>query len=152
MAQLPTGVITHSQKVCRVYKSAVRAVEDWYIEKDKFRYEATLLRQRFEQNRHIKDARVAKKLLLDAESEILRKRHYTPRRFPDSFGGPLYKNWIHPPDSALDFWDPVEKARYPKYFAKREELKKEYEQLYHRLYPAKNVEVEKEKEKSKDEK
>lgn len=103
------------------------------------------MRQRFDENKDVRDARIAKKLLLDGEEELLQKQHYLPRKFPDSFGGIICKNWLHPPDSALDYWDPVEKGRYPKYFARREELKKEYEQLYYKLYPAKDVEGEKEK-------
>lgn len=45
----------------------------------------------------------------------------------------------------MDFWDPIEKARYPKYFAEREKLKVEYEKLYKKLYVENHAETEKAK-------
>lgn len=30
MAQVPTGIITHAQRVCRLYKKAVRLTQSWY--------------------------------------------------------------------------------------------------------------------------
>lgn len=39
-----------------------------------------LLRQRFEENRDIKDMRVAKQLLEDGEQELFKKQHYQPKK------------------------------------------------------------------------
>lgn len=30
MASVPTGIITHSQRVCRMYKKAIRLTQSWY--------------------------------------------------------------------------------------------------------------------------
>ena len=43
-----------------------------------WRYEAVLLRQRFEANRNIKDLRVAKVLLEQGEEELWKGRHPKP--------------------------------------------------------------------------
>jgi len=39
-----------------------------------------LLRQRFEENRDVKDMRVAKQLLEDGEQELFKKQHYQPKK------------------------------------------------------------------------
>lgn len=39
-----------------------------------------LLRQRFEENRNIKDMRAAKQLLEDGEQELFEKQHYQPKK------------------------------------------------------------------------
>ena len=44
------------------------------------RYEAVLLRQRFDENRDIKDMRMAKSLLLQGEEELFSKQHYQPKK------------------------------------------------------------------------
>ena len=135
MAQLPSELISHSTKVCRLYKKALRSVRDWYPNRLHGRYESILLRKRFDDNRDIKDARIAKKLLLEGEEEVFQRAHWQPIKFATSIGGTAYSREVDTPDFALDYWNPMEKARYPKYFARREELKKEYEQLYYKLYP-----------------
>ncbi|XP_078042672.1 NADH dehydrogenase (ubiquinone) B22 subunit [Augochlora pura] len=136
MAQIPSGLITHSQRVCRLYKRVLRTLDDFNMWKHEFRYQATLVRQRFEENRNIKDARLAKKLLLEGEEELFRNPNYQPKKFPDSEGGITKNNVVPLPDHFIDYWHPVEKAQYPKYFAKREEMKKEYEKFYYKMYPS----------------
>ncbi|KOC66697.1 NADH dehydrogenase [ubiquinone] 1 beta subcomplex subunit 9 [Habropoda laboriosa] len=135
MAEIPLGLVSHARKVCSLYKQSLRNLENYYRLRHEYRYQAVLLRQRFEENRNILDARVAKQLLLDGQEELFQKLHAQPRQFPGSPGGICYERYAEAPDSVLDFWDPIEKAQYPKFFAKREELKKEYEKLYNKLYP-----------------
>ena len=43
-----------------------------------FRYQAILLRARFDQNKNEIDMRKAKKLLMDGEKELLLKQHCSP--------------------------------------------------------------------------
>lgn len=45
-----------------------------------FRYQAVLMRQRFEENRDIKDMRIARQLLENGEEEVFQKRHYQPKK------------------------------------------------------------------------
>ena len=135
MAQLPSELIKHNRRVWSLYRRALRSIQDYYHTRHDIRYHSVLLRARFDQNRDIKDARVAKQLLLDGEEELFQNQHWQPRKFPESPGGVAYQREADIPDSVLDYWDPAEKALYPKYFALREELKKEYAKLYYKLYP-----------------
>ncbi|XP_076299011.1 NADH dehydrogenase (ubiquinone) B22 subunit [Lasioglossum baleicum] len=135
MAHVPTGLITHSQKVCRLYKKVLRTIENHAMERANHRLQQSIIRDMFDKNKNIKDARVAKKLILEAEEECFQYSPETPFFFPDSVGGIAHKQYVILPDYLLDKWDPVEKAMYPKYFAKREEMKKEYKELYYKMYP-----------------
>ena len=94
-----------------------------------------MLRERFDKNKDIKDLRLAKKLLIEGEKEL--KNHLHPHQlvWPDSpRGGPAYARNFPLPDWILDYWDPMEKAMYPKYFALREQRKKEYIEFYNKNY------------------
>ena len=76
----------------------------------------------------------AKNLMLKVEDKLFEEMEYDPKRFPDSPGGCAYQRVDVYPDHLLDFWHPVEKALYPKYFALREKRKKEFEEFYVKEY------------------
>ncbi|XP_078542917.1 NADH dehydrogenase [ubiquinone] 1 beta subcomplex subunit 9 [Lissotriton helveticus] len=118
--------LTHQQKVLRLYKKAVRHLESWVVFRDEFRFQACLLRARFEENKNEKDMVKATKLLMAGEFEFWEKQHTQPYIFPDSPGGTSYERYdcYKVPEWALDYWHPSEKAVYPDYFAKREAWKK----------------------------
>lgn len=112
MAQVPTGIITHAQRVCRLYKKAVRLTQSWYTPRyvhffalglpnnrlcklrhptwkifikffflsirHAFRYHAVLMRERFDNNKDIKDLRIARKLVEEGEAELFQKAHPQP--------------------------------------------------------------------------
>lgn len=78
--------------------------------------------------------RKAKELLMKAEQELFLKQHYQLKKFPDSPGGCAYERTFNCPDWVLDYWHPIEKAMYPKYFATREKRKIEYEEFFKRNY------------------
>lgn len=92
------------------------------------------IRARFEKNRHVKDMRVAKMLLEQGERELFLNLTEFPYLFPYSPGGVCYERFPAQPDDLLDSWDPLEKAMYPYFFARREKLKKEYIELYEKTY------------------
>uniref|UniRef100_A0A6V7LME4 NADH dehydrogenase [ubiquinone] 1 beta subcomplex subunit 9 n=1 Tax=Bracon brevicornis TaxID=1563983 RepID=A0A6V7LME4_9HYME len=99
------------------------------------RYEAVLLRARFDANKDIKDLRKAKELLLAGEEELRGFLHPQPLVFATSPGGCAYDRESPSPDWVLDYWHPTEKAMYPKYFALREKRKLEYIEFYKKQYP-----------------
>ncbi|KAK2585190.1 hypothetical protein KPH14_009899 [Odynerus spinipes] len=140
MAQLPTGIVTHAQKVCSLYKRALLCLRDWNVDRLEFRYQAVKLRKRFDENAHIADLRLSKHLLIKGEEELFEKQHYQPHKFPESPGGVAYRREPLIPDSVLDRWEPIEKAMYPKYFARREQRKKEYIEWYYKQYPDQKLE------------
>jgi len=78
--------------------------------------------------------RKAKELLLNGEEELFRQSHYQPLKFPTSPGGVAYERETVTPDWVLDYWDEKEKALYPDYFARREERKKEYLEMWDKRY------------------
>ncbi|KAI4469020.1 nadh-ubiquinone oxidoreductase b22 subunit [Holotrichia oblita] len=126
MASLPTGLVSHTRRVQSLYKKALRCLESWYDRREVYRYHAVLMRKRFDENKDIRDMRVAKDLIAQGEEEVFQKNHWHPRKFPESPGGVAYERVVIPPDWMVDHWHPLEKAQYPTYFAKREELKKKF--------------------------
>merc|ERR1712189_107415 len=104
MSFLQTEIISHSRKVCSLYKNA-----------------------------DVKDLRLAQKLLDDGEKELFNYMHYQPRKFPLSPGGVAYEREVNPPDWVLDYWHPMEKAAYPDYFARREQ-RKQYIEWWENLW------------------
>ncbi|XP_011159528.1 NADH dehydrogenase [ubiquinone] 1 beta subcomplex subunit 9 [Solenopsis invicta] len=135
MAHIPSELISHQQKVCRLYKRAMRCMQDWIHNVHDRRYEAALLRERFDKNKDIKDFRYAKHLLEEGEKELFSKLHYQPITFANSATGSAYGREAKIEDWVLDYWHPIEKAMYPKYFARREQMKDEYEKWYYETYP-----------------
>ncbi|KYM77135.1 NADH dehydrogenase [ubiquinone] 1 beta subcomplex subunit 9 [Atta colombica] len=135
MANIPSELLSHQQKVCRLYKRAMRCVEDWFHKTHERRYQIALLRERFDKNKDIKDLKYAKYLLKEGEKEYFSKIHYQPITFAESITGGAYGRECYTPDWALDYWHPLEKAMYPKYFARREQMKDEYLKWYFETYP-----------------
>ena len=66
----------------------------------------------------------------DRESKDPRCTHPVPY----SPGGICFERYADFPDWHLDYWHPLEKARYPYYFARREAAKQELLQLYEKMY------------------
>ncbi|KAL1513570.1 hypothetical protein ABEB36_002967 [Hypothenemus hampei] len=130
---LPTGLISHTRKVQSLYKRAVRNLESWHEYRDIFRYHATILRKRFDDNKQV-DMITAKQLISEGEDELFSQIHYAPAKFPESPGGVAYEREVTPPDWVVDYWHPLEKAQYPEYFARREQRKKEFIKLWEQQY------------------
>ncbi|KAH1181008.1 hypothetical protein KIL84_001942 [Mauremys mutica] len=55
--------LTHQQKVMQLYKRAMRHLESWCIHRDKYRFFACVLRERFEEHKNEKDMVKTVKLL-----------------------------------------------------------------------------------------
>ncbi|KAJ3657579.1 hypothetical protein Zmor_009368 [Zophobas morio] len=123
---VPTGLVSHVQRVKRLYKKALRNLESWYDRRDVYRYYAVTMRDRFDQHKDVKDMAVARHLLEEGEDELFHKQHWHVKQFVNSPGGSAYQREVVPPDWVLDYWHPLEKAQYPEYFERREKRKAEY--------------------------
>ncbi|XP_005094565.1 NADH dehydrogenase [ubiquinone] 1 beta subcomplex subunit 9 [Aplysia californica] len=143
MSYLQAQPLSHAKKVRSLYKQAVRLLQAHYESFDRyeFRYQAVLMRARFDENKNEVDFRKAKKLLLDGQRELFLKSHPQPVKFPTAPGGVAYQRHYPPPDWLLDVWHPLEKAQYPEYFALREMRKKEFVERWEKEYGKADPEV-----------
>lgn len=135
MGSIPVPeLITHTQRVKSLYKLALRNLESWFDRRDVYRYMTALMRARFERSRYVKDQAVARSILREGEKELRANLHWHIRRFPDTPYGTAHGRDVPPWDWAMDMWHPLEKAQYPQYFAKREELKKKFVEMWKEQY------------------
>merc|ERR1712137_1142197 len=100
---------SHTRKVCSLYQKAARTLQCWTPDRLSFRYEVTILRDRFEQNRNLTDVAKLQKVLQESEKELHEKQHYQPIKFPYSPGGVAYGRALESPDWVLDYWQEEEK-------------------------------------------
>ncbi|CAH8661035.1 unnamed protein product [Schistosoma bovis] len=87
---LRTRLISHGQKVCELYKAALYDLKAKNRDVLKYRYHAVLMRARFEENRNIKDAVLARKMLEDGWAELKQIEAPYPYKYPDAPGGAAY--------------------------------------------------------------
>jgi len=131
----------HSKQICNFYKRVRRAIQsyvddgtdDWNIQEEQH-FEYVAMRKRFDDNKDIKDMRIAKKLLQDGEAKLINYIQPEPMIFANSPGGITYHRYPKYPDWLADYWDPIEKAQYPSYFRKREMWKKQRIDLWEAKY------------------
>lgn len=93
------------------------------------------MRAEFEKHRHVRDLRVAKKLAQEGEEYLIQNEHPQLKKFTFSPGGIMFEREHVYPDNMLDLWHPLEKASYPYYFERREQLKKEFIKTWERNNP-----------------
>jgi len=126
----PQEILTHAQRVCRLYKKALRTSQCWHIQKYVIRFNAAIIRARFDDTRKIQDGRVLAKMLEDAEREVWDEQHPNPFKFRADPDGICYNRECVAPDWVVDYWHPWERVQYLDYFKKREEMKVEYGDYY----------------------
>ncbi|VVC98934.1 NADH dehydrogenase [ubiquinone] 1 beta subcomplex subunit 9-like [Leptidea sinapis] len=127
---------THAQRVCTLYKQALRTLEAMYVRRHVIRFHQVQLRKQFDDNKCVSDPKEQRRLLWVGQDELfVNKYPFPPAKFPRSIGlagGVAYKRVVIPPDWVLDYWHPLEKAQYPEYFARRECRKMEYIDLWYK--------------------
>uniref|UniRef100_A0A1I7YUK1 NADH dehydrogenase [ubiquinone] 1 beta subcomplex subunit 9 n=1 Tax=Steinernema glaseri TaxID=37863 RepID=A0A1I7YUK1_9BILA len=134
-----TKALSHRQKVCRLYKRALREVDNWYGGNTlEVRYQKVIMRARFDAGKDEQDPRKSALLLADGCRQLWEKRHFKPFRFAMDPGGSGYDRERESPDQILDSdqWTLAEREQFPYYFNKREERKKELLQHWHKIEKA----------------
>lgn len=136
---LKRELISHTRRVCSLYKRMYRDInyhEDCFFEG---RYKQLELRQKFDKNKNIKDMRVAKALLDQGETDFQKTAH--PYHIqgarpwhPFSKHGISEGRELESPDYVMDMLHPLEKSRYPYWFAKREQMKDAYINLWKKKF------------------
>lgn len=71
-------VLSHSQRVIRLYRNSLKHLLSWAIDRGVWREEAVVLRARFDANKDLKDMGKARKLLEDGEAEFQFYKHPDP--------------------------------------------------------------------------
>lgn len=127
--------VSHTRRVQNLYKRCVRNEESFHSDKAEIAYVWATVRAEFEKHRHVRDLRVAKMLMEEGERRLFEHLHPSPKKFIFSPGGLMFEREHIYCDSHLDIWHPLEKAQYPYYFERREQLKKEYIQNWEKDNP-----------------
>lgn len=134
---LKTELVSHTRKVLSLYRRMSRDIEYWEMDFFEARLKKLLLRQQFDKNKDIKDMRLAKATLERGEKWYLKNAHLShinepPMLHPFSKNGISYGRELLSPDYVMDWYHPLEKAQYPYYYAKREQMKDEYIALWNK--------------------
>ncbi|VDK83516.1 unnamed protein product [Litomosoides sigmodontis] len=121
--------LSHRQKVCRLYKRALREVDGYYgTDILEARFQKVVMRARFDAYKEESDPDKARLLYLDGCRQIWERKHWTTFRFGSDIGGAAYNRDTHNMvDAMLDTasWTNVEREQFPYYFNRREQRKKE---------------------------
>ena len=70
--------ITHQQRVMRLYRNSLKHLLSWCIDRESWREEALILRDRFDKYKNATNQKMIDKVLQDAEIEFENKRHPFP--------------------------------------------------------------------------
>ena len=74
-------------------------------------------------------------MLMNEQEEKIAPMYGEPvLKYPFSENGIAWQREFHCQDVCLDHWHPYQKAQYPEFFARREELKEEFLKLYEETY------------------
>ena len=90
--------ITHQQRVMRLYRNSLKHLLSWCIDREVWREEAVILRERFDKYKNETNQRRTDKIIQDAEIEFESKKHpfpYTGKYFKACFFFlVLNANWL----------------------------------------------------------
>ncbi|CAH3026188.1 unnamed protein product, partial [Porites evermanni] len=89
--------ITHQQRVMRLYRNSLKHLLSWCIDRESWREEALILRDRFDKYKNETNQKMIDKVLQDAEIEFENKRHPFPYIDPVSPDGSKWERNLPPP-------------------------------------------------------
>merc|ERR1711942_294487 len=96
MAHLQTNILSHAQKVRKLYKDALRLVQSYYgANRISLRYESVLLRDKFDKNKDEMDMVKAKEMVNEGNYLIWKYQHPQPFKYAHSPGGICYGREPH---------------------------------------------------------
>ncbi|XP_011428953.3 NADH dehydrogenase [ubiquinone] 1 beta subcomplex subunit 9 [Magallana gigas] len=127
--------LSHAQRVLRYYKKHCRHIEWCAFTRVPARLGRVELRRLIDSHKDEKDFVKATELLERGEQQVLSYWFFN-NNHNFSPGGTCYDRYQYFPDYTIDYWHPLEKAQYPKYFATREIRKMEHILWWHEKYGA----------------
>ncbi|KAJ3290101.1 hypothetical protein HDU79_003517 [Rhizoclosmatium sp. JEL0117] len=89
---------THTQKVQRLYRQALRLSADWYWERAQWREKALIIREHFEANRHVQNPKEQEALLEVTEMLLAKYHHPQPFKYASAPGGTKWERNIPFPE------------------------------------------------------
>ncbi|XP_033755275.1 NADH dehydrogenase [ubiquinone] 1 beta subcomplex subunit 9-like [Pecten maximus] len=133
MSYMTTRAINHGQLVKTLYKQALRAHETTTNYRLDYRFGAVRIRAMFEKYRNERDMDKVNQLMAYTEKMIFLTIPKT-KQFEHCPRGIAHGRYDVSPDMVFDAYHPLEKAAYPKYFAKRELAKRDHILWWEKTY------------------
>ncbi|RDX67619.1 NADH dehydrogenase [ubiquinone] 1 beta subcomplex subunit 9 [Mucuna pruriens] len=93
------------ERVRILYRRALKDTLNWAVHRHLFYDDASILRDRFEENRHVEDVDTIDRLIENAEASYNKWRHPDPYIVPWAPGGSKFTRNPTPPQGSSD--DPV---------------------------------------------
>ncbi|XP_069113115.1 NADH dehydrogenase [ubiquinone] 1 beta subcomplex subunit 9-like [Argopecten irradians] len=133
MSYMTTRAVSHGQRVKSLYKEALRAIETTKLFRLDYRFAAVQIRAEFDKHKDERDMEKIDKLIADTKEKIFLTVPKT-KQFEHCPRGIAHGRYDVSPDMVFDFYHPLEKAAYPKYFAKRELAKRDHILWWEKTY------------------
>ena len=70
--------LTHHQRVTRLYRDSLKHLLSWTMNREAWREQAVLLREKFDDNKSLTDRHKIEKVLRDGEAQFEEWRHPAP--------------------------------------------------------------------------
>ncbi|CAJ2642665.1 NADH dehydrogenase [ubiquinone] 1 beta subcomplex subunit 9 [Trifolium pratense] len=93
------------EKVRILYRRALKDTLNWAVHRHLFYEDASNLRDRFEQNKHVEDPDTIDRLIVDAEASYNKWRHPDPYIVPWAPGGSKFTRNPPPPEGIEIIYD-----------------------------------------------
>mmetsp|Transcript_3259 Transcript_3259/g.8818 ORF Transcript_3259/g.8818 Transcript_3259/m.8818 type:complete len:112 (-) Transcript_3259:104-439(-) len=101
MASL-VGTAAHTNRVCMLYKRALRQSLHWMVFRESWHSEIVLIRAEIEKNRHERNEEKIEQLVSDFEKELDYRIHPSPYIIPENPGGTKWQRNVPPPTFTCD--------------------------------------------------
>ncbi|KAI8592937.1 hypothetical protein HDU88_000115 [Geranomyces variabilis] len=95
------GTAAHRIYVTRLYRRSLRLAQDWYWQRSECREKSMLIRQLFDNAKHMNNPREVQMLLGRVELELSSNYHQQPYYNPTAFGGSKWERNIPFPEELI---------------------------------------------------
>jgi len=93
--------LTHRQRVTRLFRRASLNLLDWCVDRRDWRQQHLILRDMFDENKHLTDPQQIEQILQKGEAELQANLHPQPYIHPKAPGGTSWERNLPPPPEHL---------------------------------------------------